>query len=574
MYKSLKIAIAQLNFTVGDIVGNANKLRNFRNNAPRDIDLIVSSELCITGYPPEDLILKPEFQQQSMAMLQLLAEETSDGGPAWLLGTPWLVAGQLERRRVYNAAVVLDHGRIVGIYHKRELPNYGVFDEQRFFVGGDGAVEPIVVRNTALGVMICEDMWQPKVADQLKQAGAKLLVVLNASPFDQTKLAKRQQLAKQRIMETGLPLIYVNQIGGQDDLVFDGGSFVMDRQGTINCQLARFQEDQQYDCLAVQNANHKANHANDKTNHANKVGSPQDLAIIYQAMMLGLRDYVRKNQFSGVLLGLSGGIDSALTAAVAVDALGADQVHCVILPSKFTSQNSLDDAVACAQALGVSYDIIPINLAVDTVNGMLQPVFSKAGYLQSDITEENLQARIRGLLLMALSNKFGAMLLTTGNKSELAVGYYTLYGDSCGGYSVLKDVYKTQVFALSAWRNVNLPEQALGIATTVIPERILTKAPSAELRFNQTDQDSLPPYELLDLILQGLIELDLSQAELVAQGYDAEVVDKVQSLLLRSEYKRRQSAPGVKVTAKCFELDRRYPLTNKFAARVINHENS
>ncbi len=434
-----------------------------------------------------------------------------------------------------------------------ELPNYGVFDEKRVFQNG-ALQQPVTFRDLRLGLPICEDVWFPTVAAHLVDAGAELLLVPNGSPFEVGKLHQRLALARERAGETGLPLVYVNQVGGQDELVFDGGSFVINGDGTLARHLPVWQE------TVVLTQWHRENGVL-RCQGSENWSEPPRLSAVYSAMMLGLRDYVVKNRFPGVVLGMSGGIDSALTAAVAVDALGPERVRGVRLPSKFTSRESQDDAAESARLLGMRLDTVAIGSTVTEAEAALSEIFSGR---PRDVTEENLQARVRGLLLMGLSNKFGEMLVTTGNKSEMSVGYATLYGDMCGGYSVLKDIYKTEVYALSRWRNENVPKGARGPSGHVIPESSITKAPTAELRPNQTDQDSLPPYDVLDGILNGLVEDELSVDEIVARGFPRETVVRIQHLLYLAEYKRRQAPPGVKITRKSFGRDRRYPITNGF----------
>ena len=548
MTDGLKIALAQLNPTVGDIDGNLAKVREARAAAAAaGADLVVYSELAITGYPPEDLVLKPVFHDDTMKAVAAFAADTSDGGPAVLLGSPRRDDGGL-----YNAALLLDGGKAVAATRKRHLPNYGVFDEKRVFAEGP-LPDPIEFRGVKLGVMICEDMWLSDVARNLAAQAADILVVLNGSPFEAEK-EERVSLARARVSETGLPLLYVNQVGGQDELVFDGGSFVLDGSGEFALRVPDWAED-----VALSEWRHGGDCW---------VAQPGPLAetlgnleAIYQAMMTGLRDYVRKNRFNGVVLGLSGGIDSALTLAVAADALGREMVHAVLLPYEYTSKASTDDALECARLLGVRAEQIPIKPAVEAFSGMLKDSFADAG---ADTTEENLQARSRAVTLMALSNKFGCMLVTTGNKSEMSVGYATLYGDLCGGYSVLKDVYKTTVYALSDWRNGHLPVGALGPQGRAIPENIITKAPSAELRPDQLDQDTLPPYDELDDILHCLVEEDMSVDQIAARGHGRDVIARIEHMLYVAEYKRRQAPPGVKITRKGFGKDRRYPITNGY----------
>jgi NAD+ synthase len=552
----LTIAIAQINPTVGDIPGNVARIRAARAEAAAGADLVVLSELVVVGYPPEDLVLKQAFQEEARRGVEDLARDTADGGPALIVGAPWV-----DRGRLYNAMLLLRDGKVASARYKHDLPNYGVFDEKRVFAAGPvpGPMAlPLAGRDgeqILLGGMVCEDMWTGDVAEGLEESGAEVLIVPNGSPFEHDKQDVRLNLAVARVTETGLPLIYCNQVGGQDELVFDGASFVLNADRRLVAQAKAFEED-----LLITKWRRGRNEV--WACAPGRITPPvEGLEAIYLAMCLGLCDYVGKNRFPGVVLGLSGGIDSALSAAVAVDALGPERVHAVMMPSRYTSTASTEDAAAVADALGIRLDSIPIEPAVGAFGAMLEPVFAGRA---PDITEENIQARIRGVILMAISNKLGSMVLTTGNKSEMSVGYATLYGDMCGGYSVLKDVYKTTVFQLSRWRNQHLPAGAHGPAGTVIPERIITKPPSAELRANQTDQDSLPPYDELDAILQGLVEQDLSARELVAAGHDPAVVRRVSNLLDLAEYKRRQAPPGVKTTRKAFGRDRRYPITNAF----------
>ncbi|MDB5408442.1 MAG: nadE, partial [Rhodospirillales bacterium] len=538
-----------LNPTLGDIPGNIAKLRQARRDgAALGADLVIGTELCVTGYPPEDLVLKRSFLDACEAALRDFAAETASG-PAILVGAPWR-----QEDKVYNAALLLDGGEIAAVRLKHELPNYGVFDEKRVFAAGP-APGPVAFRGVRLGTMVCEDMWLTDVTETLAETGAELLIVVNASPYEHGKRDERVQLACSRVQESGLPLIYVNQIGGQDELVFDGGSFALDADCTLRLQTPDWRE-ALLPLVASRGSDERWSFA------PGAMTKPTEgLESIYQAMVLGLRDYVGKNGFPGIVLGLSGGIDSALSAAVAADALGRDKVHCVMMPSPYTSRESIEDAAACADLLGVELREIGIGPAMDAFATMLAPSFAGRA---ADITEENIQSRARGVTLMALSNKFGWMVLSTGNKSEMSVGYATLYGDMCGGYSVLKDVYKTTVFALSRWRNEHLPEGALGAAGPVMPERVIAKPPSAELKPGQKDEDSLPPYAVLDDILECLVEHELPVAAIVARGHDEETVRAVWRMLDRAEYKRRQAPPGVKITRRAFGRDRRYPITNLF----------
>ncbi|MGO9702438.1 MAG: NAD+ synthase [Xanthobacteraceae bacterium] len=550
----LAIAVAQLNPIVGDVAGNLERARAARAQAARDhADVVVFSELFIAGYPPEDLVLKPAFQSACRTAVETLARETGDGGPAALIGTPWLEDGKL-----YNAYVLLAAGRVEAIRFKVNLPNYGVFDEKRVFAVGP-VPGPVNFRGVRLGLPICEDTWTDwgdyeNVIECLAETGAELLIVPNGSPYWRDKAEVRLNVSVARVTEVGLPLVYVNQVGGQDELVFDGASFALNADRSIAFQLPAFSE-------AVVTTHWSRTADGWRCAPAPIAAAEEFDQADYTACMLGLRDYVDKNRFKGVVLGLSGGVDSALCAAMAVDALGVGRVRCIMLPFRFTSQESRDDAAAVADALGVQYEIVPIESAVHGLEGALADIF--AG-LPRDVTEENLQARARGVILMAISNKFGLMVVTTGNKSEMSVGYATLYGDMNGGFNPIKDLYKTEVYRLSRLRNRWKPDGALGSSGPVIPENVLTRAPSAELRENQTDQDTLPPYDTLDQILERLVEREESVATIVETGFDRETVLKVERMLTIAEYKRRQAAPGVKVTLKNFGRDRRYPITNRF----------
>jgi NAD+ synthase len=545
---SLKIALAQLNPTVGDVAGNADKVRRARDEAAAlGADVVAFPELFIAGYPPEDLVLKPAFQAACRSAVEALARE-SKSGPALLVGTPWLEDGKL-----YNAFALLAGGAIEALRFKVDLPNYGVFDEKRVFAPGP-LPGPILVKGVRLGIPICEDIWGPEVVECLSETGSEILLVPNGSPYWRGKTEHRLNIAVARVVESGLPLIYLNMVGGQDELVFDGASFVINADRSVGAQLATFRE-----TVALTEWRREA--GGWRCVRGPVTRQDENEKTDYGACVLGLQDYVNKSGFKGVVLGLSGGIDSALCATMAVDALGKDRVRCVMLPYRYTSQDSLTDAAKCAKALGVQYDVLPIESAVLGIEKVVEPVF--AGRAR-DVTEENIQARARGTILMAISNKFGVMVVTTGNKSEMSVGYATLYGDMNGGFNPIKDLYKTQVFSLARLRNSWKPETALGPTGEVIPENIIVKPPTAELRENQKDQDSLPPYDMLDAILERLIEREEPVAVIVAAGYDRDVVLKVERLLHSAEYKRRQAAPGVKVTLKNFGRDRRYPIVNRF----------
>jgi NAD+ synthase len=548
MTRSIRIAFAQLNPVLGDIKGNAEKARSARATAAAaGADVVLFSELFIVGYPPEDLVLKPALQADARAAVEALARETVSG-PGLLIGTPWVEAGKL-----YNAMAYLDGGEVKALRYKVDLPNYGVFDEKRVFAPGP-MPGPIDVRGVRIGVPICEDIWKPDVVECLSETGAEVLLVPNGSPFEMAKEETRLNIAVARVVESGLPLGYLNQLGGQDELVFDGASFVLNADRSVALQMPAWEES-----IAV--TQWREGSGGWVCEVSERVALPGGLEAVYQAMMMGLGDYVRKNRFPGVVLGLSGGIDSALTAAVAVDALGAERVRCVMMPSRYTSPESLEDAAGVARLLGTQLDSVPIEDAVRAYASLLSPVFAGRA---ADTTEENIQSRIRGVILMAFSNKFGPMVVTTGNKSEMSVGYATLYGDMCGGYNVLKDLYKMQVFALSRWRNGHRPRGALGPEGLVMPVRVIDKPPSAELRANQKDEDSLPPYPTLDDILECLVEGEMPVEEIMRRGHDLATIKRVEHLLSIAEYKRRQAPPGVKLTRRNFGRDRRYPITNAF----------
>jgi NAD+ synthase len=549
MTQTLSLALAQLNPVVGDPAGNAAKVRVARAQAAAmGADAIMLPELFLSAYPPEDLVLKPAFQDACRKACDELAAETGDGGPAILIGLPWVEGGKL-----YNAYALLDGGRVQSVRFKVDLPNYGVFDEKRVFEPGP-LPGPVTVRGIRIGLPICEDIWETEVVECLTETGAEILLSPNGSPYRRGVRDERMAVAVPRVVESGLPLVYLNQVGGQDELVFDGASFVLNADRSLAGQLPAFRE------------------AVVLTRWARDAGgwrcADGDRAIVeegeeadYAACTLGLKDYVEKNGFKGVVLGLSGGIDSAICAAMAVDALGPERVRCLMMPYRYTSQDSLKDAFECARALGVTYEIVPIEPVVAGFQSVLAPLFAGR---DADITEENMQSRARGTILMSVSNKFGPMVITTGNKSEMSVGYCTLYGDMNGGFNPIKDLYKMEVYRLSALRNRWKPQGARGPDGVVIPENIITKAPTAELRENQKDQDSLPPYEVLDDILTCLVEEEMRLADIVARGHALAVIKKVERLLYLAEYKRRQAAPGVKVTRRSFGRDRRYPIVNHF----------
>src|SRR6476660_229672 len=543
MADKLRIAFAQMNQRVGDLEGNAAAMLDMRRRA-KGADLLMCPELQITGYPPEDLVLKPDFVRRTHECTDRLVAATADKGPAMLIGT--IVA---EGGLNYNAFILADGGKVIGRTLKRELPNYGTFDEKRIFASGP-LPEPIEFKGVKIGVPICEDIWQEIVCAHLAETGAEILLVPNGSPYELDKDDKRYQLVRSRALQTELPIAYLNRVGGQDELVFDGSSFIVHPDGERVVQLCDWDE-----ALLITDWERTPDGWRCMTRETHALDAfPED---VYRAMMMGVHDYVERNGFPGVILGLSGGIDSALSAAIAVDALGPERVTGVMLPSKYTSEESLEDARECARLLGCRHDVVSIAPGVDALGEMLPDM--------SGLAAENVQARLRMVALMALSNSGGQMLLTTGNKSEMSVGYATLYGDMAGGYSVLKDAYKTTVFALSRWRNEHKPEAGLGPDGPVMPSRVISKPPSAELRPDQKDEDSLPPYSVLDRILEGLVDKEMSVGEVANEtGADAALVADIESKVLRAEYKRRQAPPGVKIGSRNFGRDRRYPISNFF----------
>ena len=549
MTDRLRIASIQINPIVGDIWGNEALIAEQYKRVKADADIVVFPELVILGYPPEDLVLRPTVQDDCRKACERLAALTQ-GGPPLLLTSPWVENGEL-----HNSALWLEGGEIRHVRHKHHLPNYGVFDEARVFARGP-LPAPIEWNGVTIGLPICEDLWQPGVAEHLAGQGAEIMLSPNGSPWRRTAHAERVAAIGEKVFNQGLPLVYVNQIGGQDELVFDGSSFSMAADGSVVQSLKSFVPDSDV-------ATWERRDGVWKCVNAKREDQLSGLEADWRACCLGLGDYVNKNGFKQIVLGLSGGVDSAICAAIAVDALGPDRVWCVMMPSEYTSSESLEDAKACAERLGVRYDIIPIRPARNAFTDMLAPLFEG---LEPDTTEENIQSRIRGLTLMAISNKFGPMLVTTGNKSEMAVGYATIYGDMSGGYNPIKDLYKTEVFALCEWRNANTPADLMG-GDAPIPQRIIDKPPSAELREDQKDSDSLPDYPVLDDILLGLIEQELPVEAIVARGHSRADVERVQRLLYIAEYKRRQAPPGVKIGSRNFGRDRRYPITNRYRDR-------
>ncbi|MGA1782655.1 MAG: NAD+ synthase [Candidatus Puniceispirillaceae bacterium] len=548
MTKPVLIALAQMNAHLGKVNANVSRLAEARaKSALQGAEIIVTPEMFLSGYPCDDLVLRNDFMADVAAGIDQLTELTSDGGPAIVVGAPAAIDGA-----IYNSVFVLDGGKQLARFDKVNLPNYGVFDDKRNFTAGQ-MPGPAMLRGLKIGFPICEDIWEPNVAECLEESGADLIVAINASPFDISKPERRMSTIVARTVETGLPVAYVNMVGGQDELVYDGSSFAINAGGKLACHLPSFSES-----IVVISAQKTAG----MVALTGQITPPDsDLTALYRGLCLGLRDYVHKNGFPGVLLGLSGGIDSALVAALAVDALGAEAVHAVMMPSAFTSQESLDDAAEMAAALGIRLDTIAITPAVDALGTMLADQFAGTA---PNVAEENIQSRLRGLILMGISNKHGAMVLATGNKSEYAAGYSTLYGDMCGGYAPLKDVWKVDVFRLCEWRNRHLPRGAAGPEGVVIPQAIIDKPPSAELRPDQKDTDSLPPYDQLDAIMAALCEEMADIETIVARGYNRDDVTQASQLLFRAEYKRFQAAPGPKMTPVAFGRDRRLPLTSGF----------
>ncbi|MDP5085259.1 MAG: NAD+ synthase [Yoonia sp.] len=549
MTKPFRLTMAQLNPTVGDLQGNADQARAAWAEAKAaGADLVALPEMFLVGYQTQDLIAKPAFVADAMDHLAALARDCADG-PALSIGGPLF-----EKGRLYNAYFTLRGGAIVATAKKHFLPNFNVFDEVRLFKSADIAGPYALADGPRIGHPICEDAWYPDVCEAMVESGAEILVVPNGSPYFRDKFAIRMNKMVARVIENDVPLVYLNMMGGQDDQMFDGGSFVLNRGGRLAVQLPLLE-------TAIAHVDFALTENGWEALDGPKASLPDSMEQDYRVMVEALRDYMRKTGFKKVLLGLSGGIDSAIVAAIAVDALGPANVRCVMLPSEYTSQASLDDAAAAATALGCTYDTISIAGTRAAVTDALSPLFVG---LAPDLTEENIQSRIRGLLLMAQSNKFGEMLLTTGNKSEVAVGYATIYGDMAGGYNPIKDMYKTRVFDAARWRNANHRDWMKGPAGEVIPVAIIDKPPSAELRPDQKDEDSLPPYEILDGILTMLVDQDASVADCIAAGYDRETVKRVEHLIYISEYKRFQAAPGPRLSDRAFWLDRRYPIVNRW----------
>jgi NAD+ synthase len=548
----LRIALAQLNPTVGAIAQNLALAKDtLKQAADRQADILLFSELFITGYFPDDLLFKPRFVADAMEAAEDFARATAGTNVTAIMPTVWQDGG-----RLFNAVLVCENGEVVARRYKRELPNDDIFYEKRYFERAE-LQEPVTIKGVSIGIPICEDIWHPDVCAHLVDNGARLLLCPNGSPYWRNKQATRYKLVRDRVAEDNVPLLYLNQVGGQDELVYDGASFAVEPGGRLVVQAKSFEPE-----LLISNWQRTPDGWRSSDDRVEQLSSVDEAP--WRACVLGLRDYVEKNGFKRVLLGLSGGIDSAVVAAMAVDAIGADRVHCLMLPYRYTSKESLVDAEDCARRLGVKYDVVSIGNPVEAALAELAPVFGNKG---PDLTEENIQSRMRGVYLMAVSNKLGGLLLTTGNKSEMAVGYATIYGDMNGGFNPIKDMLKMRVYELADWRNKHKPADCLGPSGEVITQNIIDKAPTAELRENQKDQDSLPPYPILDEILSGLVEKELSLAEIVAKGegrFDLALVQRIERLTNLAEYKRRQSAPGVKITRKAFGLGRRYPITNGY----------
>jgi NAD+ synthase len=545
---SVSVALAQLNPHLGDVSANCQKLLQMRERAAaKGADIILTPEMFLAGYPADDLVLRADFMDRIEAAISRLAKATADGGPAIIVGAPCR-----DKDVLYNSAFILDGGKIVARRDKVNLPNYGVFDDKRHFTPGQ-LQGPVLLRGMRLGIAVCEDIWFPDLCEMLGETGAEIILSLNASPFENAKTDMRMMHAVSRMTETGLPFVYVNMVGGQDELVFDGSSFALNLGGKIASQMPSFSEG-----LSLLEVRSQSGTCHLTGQISRPAAAEED---VWRALTLGVRDYVEKNGFPGVILGLSGGVDSAIVAVLAVDALGPERVRVVMMPSDYTADISLADAEELADNLGLTLETIALRAGMDAFDSMLEASLEGT---EMDVTEENIQSRLRGMILMALSNKFGNMVLATGNKSEYAAGYSTLYGDMCGGFAPIKDVWKTEIFKLCEWRNTALPRGVLGPDGEVIPRRIITRPPSAELRPDQQDTDSLPPYDILDAILIALTEEMADTDTIVSRGYERETVERVSAMLFRTEYKRFQAAPGPKVTPRAFGRDRRLPLTSGF----------
>ena len=545
---SMSVALAQLNPHLGDVSANCQKLLQMRERAAaKGADIILTPEMFLAGYPADDLVLRADFMDRIEAAISRLAKATADGGPAIIVGAPCR-----DKDVLYNSAFILDGGKIVARRDKVNLPNYGVFDDKRHFTPGQ-LQGPVLLRGMRLGIAVCEDIWFPDLCEMLGETGAEIILSLNASPFENAKTDMRMMHAVSRMTETGLPFVYVNMVGGQDELVFDGSSFALNLGGKIASQMPSFSEG-----LSLLEVRSQSGTCHLTGQISRPAAAEED---VWRALTLGVRDYVEKNGFPGVILGLSGGVDSAIVAVLAVDALGPERVRVVMMPSDYTADISLADAEELADNLGLTLETIALRAGMDAFDSMLEASLEGT---EMDVTEENIQSRLRGMILMALSNKFGNMVLATGNKSEYAAGYSTLYGDMCGGFAPIKDVWKTEIFKLCEWRNTALPRGVLGPDGEVRPRRIITRPPSAELRPDQQDTDSLPPYDILDAILIALTEEMADTDTIVSRGYERETVERVSAMLFRTEYKRFQAAPGPKVTPRAFGRDRRLPLTSGF----------